>query len=214
MPDLPRLGVADDAVERADRSGTPAGSTRRSTSPARRATRSGAIAREHECYLAIPVNERDGGTVYNTLLLLRARRRAAREAPQARRDRRRAPRVGLGRRLDPPGDRHAVRPRRRADLLGELHAARTCRDVRAGHRRAPRADVGQLRRVAALDAAHRQGRPLLRARHHVVPTRGSDVPADLPGRDEIYADDDDWMSRGNTIIVDPYGCGARRTAHR
>src|SRR5205085_9565583 len=27
----------------------------------------GAIAREHRCYLAIPVNERDGGTVYNTL---------------------------------------------------------------------------------------------------------------------------------------------------
>ena len=35
--------------------------------------------------------------------------------------------------------------------------------------------------------------------------RGSDVPADIPGRDEIYGGDDDWMSRGNTIIVDPYG---------
>src|SRR3982751_4890797 len=28
----------------------------------------GAIAREHELYLAVPVNERDGGTVYNTIL--------------------------------------------------------------------------------------------------------------------------------------------------
>ena len=35
--------------------------------------------------------------------------------------------------------------------------------------------------------------------------RGSDVPADLPGRDEIYGDDDDWLSRGNTMIVDPSG---------
>jgi nitrilase len=34
--------------------------------------------------------------------------------------------------------------------------------------------------------------------------RGSDVPADIPGRDEIYSDDD-WMSRGNSIIVDPSG---------
>jgi nitrilase len=34
--------------------------------------------------------------------------------------------------------------------------------------------------------------------------RGSDVPSEIPGRDEIYADDD-WMSRGNTIIVDPSG---------
>ena len=35
--------------------------------------------------------------------------------------------------------------------------------------------------------------------------RGSDVPADFPGRDELYGGDDDWMSRGNTVIVDPYG---------
>lgn len=36
--------------------------------------------------------------------------------------------------------------------------------------------------------------------------RASDVPEDLPGRDEIYAGgDDDWMSRGNSVIVDPYG---------
>jgi nitrilase len=35
--------------------------------------------------------------------------------------------------------------------------------------------------------------------------RASDVPADIPGRDEIYGGDGDWMSRGNTVIVDPYG---------
>jgi nitrilase len=35
--------------------------------------------------------------------------------------------------------------------------------------------------------------------------RGADVPSHLPGRDELYPDDDDWMSRGNTVIVDPYG---------
>jgi nitrilase len=35
--------------------------------------------------------------------------------------------------------------------------------------------------------------------------RGSDVPAGIPGRDDIYGGDDDWMSRGNTVIVDPNG---------
>jgi nitrilase len=36
--------------------------------------------------------------------------------------------------------------------------------------------------------------------------RASDVPADAPGRDELYAGgDDDWMSRGNAVIVDPTG---------
>lgn len=35
--------------------------------------------------------------------------------------------------------------------------------------------------------------------------RGSDVPADIPGRDEIYGGEDDWMSRGNATVVDPFG---------
>ena len=35
--------------------------------------------------------------------------------------------------------------------------------------------------------------------------RGSDVPDSIPGRDAIYGGDDDWMSRGNTVIVDPNG---------
>jgi len=36
--------------------------------------------------------------------------------------------------------------------------------------------------------------------------RGADIPADLPGRDELYpASDDGWMSKGNTTIVGPDG---------
>ena len=35
--------------------------------------------------------------------------------------------------------------------------------------------------------------------------RGSDVPADVPGRDELYGGDDDWLSRGNSVIVGPHG---------
>ncbi len=35
--------------------------------------------------------------------------------------------------------------------------------------------------------------------------RGSDVPRDLPGAAEMYGGDDDWMSRGNTVIVGPDG---------
>jgi nitrilase len=35
--------------------------------------------------------------------------------------------------------------------------------------------------------------------------RGSDVPAGIPGRDEIYGGDDDWMSKGNSTIVAPGG---------
>ena len=35
--------------------------------------------------------------------------------------------------------------------------------------------------------------------------RGSDVPRDLPGADEIYGGDEDFMSSGNTAIVAPGG---------
>ena len=59
--------------------------------------------------------------------LLRPRRRVPRQAPQAHADGRRAARVGPGRRLDADHRRHAVRPRRRTHLLGELHAARAAR---------------------------------------------------------------------------------------
>ena len=35
--------------------------------------------------------------------------------------------------------------------------------------------------------------------------RASDVPSDIPGRDDIYGGDDDWLSRGNSTIVGPDG---------
>jgi len=35
--------------------------------------------------------------------------------------------------------------------------------------------------------------------------RGSDIPRDLPGADEIYGGDEDWLSKGNTTIVAPGG---------
>jgi nitrilase len=35
--------------------------------------------------------------------------------------------------------------------------------------------------------------------------RGSDIPPDIPGRDALYGGDDDWLSRGNSVIVGPEG---------
>jgi nitrilase len=35
--------------------------------------------------------------------------------------------------------------------------------------------------------------------------RGSDIPSDIPGRDALYGGDDDWLSRGNSVIVGPEG---------
>jgi nitrilase len=35
--------------------------------------------------------------------------------------------------------------------------------------------------------------------------RATDLPADLPGRAELYGDADDWLSRGNSAVVGPDG---------
>jgi nitrilase len=35
--------------------------------------------------------------------------------------------------------------------------------------------------------------------------RGSDIPDDIPGRDDLYGGDDDWLARGNSCIVGPEG---------
>jgi hypothetical protein len=35
--------------------------------------------------------------------------------------------------------------------------------------------------------------------------RGSDVPRDLPGADDVYGGDQDELSRGNTTVVAPGG---------
>ena len=35
--------------------------------------------------------------------------------------------------------------------------------------------------------------------------RGSDVPADLEGRDALYGGEDDWMARGNSCVIGPEG---------
>jgi nitrilase len=35
--------------------------------------------------------------------------------------------------------------------------------------------------------------------------RGSDVPDDVPGRDQLWGGEDDWMSKGNSTIVGPEG---------
>ncbi len=35
--------------------------------------------------------------------------------------------------------------------------------------------------------------------------KGSDIPHDIPGRDDLYGGDDDWLARGNSCIVGPEG---------
>jgi nitrilase len=164
----------------------------------------GAIAKEHECYLAIPVNEREGGTVYNTLLYF---------APDGAL-------LAKHRKLVATGGERLVWGTGDGSTLSAIDT--------------PFGRIGGLicwenYMPLARTAMYEQGIDVLLAptwdnsdtwplsmRHIALEgrcyvlgitscQRGSDVPPDIPDRDEIYGGDDDWMSRGNSIIVDPHG---------
>lgn len=49
----------------------------------------------------------------------------------------------------------------------------------------------------------KEGRTFVVGVNHCI--RGSDVPAEIPGRDDLYGGDEDWLARGNTAIVGPEG---------
>jgi len=164
----------------------------------------GDIARENDVHLAVPVNERDGGTVYNTLLYF---------APDGAL-------IGKHRKLVATGGERLAWGMGDGSTLPVFET--------------PFGRVGGLicwenYMPLARAAMYEQGVDILLAptwdnsdvwvasMRHIAKEgrcyvlgvtsclRASDVPADLPGRDEIYGGEEDWMSRGNTVIVDPYG---------
>ncbi len=139
--------------------------------------RLGAIARSHRVHLVVGVIERDGGTLYCTVVFIGPDGQLAGQASQAHADRVGAAHLGLRRRLDAARPRDAPRPHRRGHLLGELHAPAAARDVRAGHRAVLRPDRRRPRDVAPDDAPHRHRGPLLRAVGQPVRP-----PVRLPGR--------------------------------
>jgi nitrilase len=164
----------------------------------------GDIARENAVYLAVPVNEREGGTVYNTLLyfgpdgaLLGKHRKLVATGGE-----RLVWGMGDGSTMpvfDTPFGRFGglicwenYMPLARVAMYEQgidILLAPTWDNSDVW--------VSSMRHIA------KEGRCYVLGITSCL--RGSDVPAGIPGRDDIYGGDDDWMSRGNTVIVDPNG---------
>ena len=165
-----------------------------------------AAARRAKCYVSIGVNEREvrGSTLFNTQLCF---------APTGAL-------VGLHRKLVPTGaerlvwgmgdGRSLVAIETPFGRLGALTAWESYMPLArmALYQQgidiylAPTWDnsdvwVSTLRHIA------KEGRVyVVGASFHA---RAADVPADVPFRDELYADDDDVLSGGTSVIVDPLG---------
>ncbi|MGQ0803060.1 MAG: carbon-nitrogen hydrolase family protein [Actinomycetota bacterium] len=163
-----------------------------------------AAAREAQVYLSVGVDERDGGTLYNTQLYF---------APDG-------DLVGKHRKLTPTGGERLIWGQGDGSGLlvfdtpfGRLGGL-TCWENYMPLARAalyaqgidiylaPTWDnsdvwVPTLRHIA------KEGRVYVIGVNFCI--RGSDVPRDLPGADDLYGGDDDWLARGNTTIVGPDG---------
>jgi nitrilase len=164
--------------------------------------RLGEAARERGCYVIMGLNERDphGSTLYNTLVFF------APDGSILGKHRKLMP-TGGERLVWGSGDASGLRvyetplgrigglicwenymPLARAALYGmgvQIYAAPTWDNSDEW--------VPTLRHIAKEGGCHVIG---------VTPfLRGSDVPASIPGRDEIYGQAEDRLSRGNTTIV-------------
>jgi len=164
----------------------------------------GAIAAELGIYLAAGVNERAGGTIYNTLLYF---------GPDGAL-------LAKHRKLMPTGGERLVWGQGDGSTLSVIDTpfgrvgGLICWEnymplARAAMYEqgvdiwlAPTWDNSDVW-VPSMQHIAKEGRCYVVGVNTCL--RGSDVPPDLPGRDDLYGGDDDWMSRGNTVIVDPRG---------
>jgi nitrilase len=162
-----------------------------------------AAARDASAYVAIGVNEIDGGTLYNTLVYF---------APSGEI-------VNVHRKLMPTGGERTVWGMGDGSGLGVVdtpfgvlgglicwenymplaRAAMYAQGVDVYL--APTWDNGDTW-LATLRHIAKEGRCYVVGVAPVL--RGSDVPAELRG-EEYTADDDDWMSRGHSAVVGPDG---------
>src|SRR5256885_1208769 len=169
----------------------------------------GAIAREHELYLAVPVNERDGGTVYNTILtfgpdgaLLAKHRKLVATGGE-----RLVWGMGDGSTLaviDTPFGR-----------VGGLICWENYMPLARFHMYAQGVDVWLAPTLAGGDGWIASMQHIARENRMFVvgvnPVFHKDwVPADFPQRDRVVPQSHidecgDWVEQGNTVIVAPSG---------
>ena len=172
--------------------------------PGAAATRLGEAAARHGVHLAVGVNEREGGTLYNTLAyfsptgVLLGRHRKLVPTGGERLVWGAGDGSGL-KVLDTPLGRvgglicwENYMPLARAALYAqgvEIYLAPTWDNSSVW--------VPTLRHIA------KEGRTFVIGVNFAL--RGSDVGADVPHRAELWGGHDDWMSRGNSTVVDPFG---------
>ena len=166
-------------------------------------------AKQHRVTVVCGINERDEdvsrSTLYNAVVVIGA------DGTILNKHRKLMPTNpermvwGFGDGSSAQGRRHALRPHRHADLLGELHAARALlRSTRRASRSTSRRPT-----TAATAGSARCSISRAKACCWVIGSgtvmRASDLPADFPERERLYADADEWINDGDSVVVAPGG---------
>jgi nitrilase len=161
-------------------------------------------ARRSNAYLVIGVNERDGGTIYNTVLYF---------APDGTL-------MGKHRKLMPTGGERLVWGQGDGSTLSVFDTSfgrlggLTCWENYMPLARYALYAQGIDVYVAPTWDNSDVWVPTMRhiakeGRIHVIGVtfclRASDVPGDLPARNDLYPRDDEWLAKGNSCIVGPDG---------
>jgi len=173
--------------------------------PSEALTRVGEAAREADMWVALGVTERVGsGTLYNTVVYVNPEGEVS----------------GVHRKLVPTGAERLIWGNGQGSLLtvmdiaGFKVASLICWENYLPLARAALYEAGVEVLLSPTWDNSDEWVPTLR---HIAKEgqlfvvgvtpclRGSDVPREIPGADEIYGGDDDWMSKGNTTIVAPGG---------
>ena len=174
------------------------------TVPSPATDRLGEIARAAQAWLAVGVNERVGGTLYNTLLYLGP------DGSLAGRHRKLVP-TGGERTVWGQGDGSTLPVFDTAcGRIGGLICWENYMPLARAALYAQGVDVYLAPTWDTSDCWQATMRHIAReGRTYVIGTnsflRGSDVPAEIEGRDALWGGAEDTMSRGGTVIVDPYG---------
>lgn len=174
------------------------------TVPGPTVDRLGEAARETGAYVVMGVNERDGGTLYNTVLWFDPDGRVALKH-------RKVMPTGAERLVWGMGDGSTLTV---LDTpIGRLGGLICWENYMPLARYALYAQGIDIYVAPTWDNSD-VWVPTLRhiakeGRCHVVGVtfclRGSDVPADLEGRDQLYGAEEDWLARGNSCVIDPEG---------
>jgi nitrilase len=164
----------------------------------------GESSRQAQAYVVVGVNERDGGTLYNTVLYF---------GPDGAL-------LGKHRKLMPTGGERLVWGSGDGSTLpvfdtpfGRIGGLTCWENYMPLARYAMYAQGIDVYIAPTWDNSD-MWVPTMRhiakeGRLHVIGVtfclRAGDVPADLPHRDDLYPDGDDWLARGNSCVVGPDG---------